>query len=317
MPALFSAAIFFAVVAIGAAIARRVLGHAPGIVRRILLGVAIGTAVLAVVFTFFSSLVTVPTRQVGVVTAFNRPTGDVLSNGLHAKLPWQRVTDFDAAIQTDSYAPENTGANREGDCISVRIVNQATACVSVSARWRINPDFADELFRDYRTFDNVRASLVTRDLRAALNGALGDYDALGTVTTVSADGRETTPTAPTYDELSAEVTTALAERVGEPIEVLSVVISYIAYDQTTQDRINALQGEVAQTRIATQRQATAEAEAEANRILADSVSNDPNVLVAQCLTLLRAAVDKGQQLPAGFSCWPSGNAPFAVTQPQG
>lgn len=45
-----------------------------------------------------------------------------------------------------------------------------------------------------------------------------------------------------------------------------------------------------------------------------SVSQGPNMLVAQCLTTLRAAVDKGQQIPAGFSCWPAGAAEFAVTR---
>ncbi|EFC78999.1 SPFH domain-containing protein [Parafrankia sp. EUN1f] len=269
---------------------------------RAALGVAVLFAGLAVLFTVLSSVTSVSTKKVGIVTSFGRPTGTVLSNGLHGKLPWQKVTPFDAAIQTDSYAPEPSGSDREGNEIVVRTASQSTAYVSASARWRINPGSADDLFVDYRGFDNVRASLVTRDLRAAMNDVFSTYNPLGG------------DAVPSYDNLSKQVTKALSARVGAPVEVQSVVISHVAFDKTTQDRINALQGEVAQTRIATQREATAAAEAKANETLSASVSQDPNVLVSQCMTLLRAAVDKGQQLPAGFSCWPGAGAEFAVTR---
>lgn len=65
-------------------------------------------------------------------------------------------------------------------------------------------------------------------------------------------------------------------------------------------------------RIAEQREATAEKEASANRKLADSVSKDPNVLVSNCLNLLGEMVDKGQPVPAGFSCWPGGGASSVI-----
>lgn len=350
MPALFVAAIVFTGLAAAAApfwtVARRkanrplgeeppaVNAYAPGAdrakreawekvkrnrddmntVRRYLLAVVAFLAVGAAIMTLFASLTTVGTKQVGIVTEFGRPTGTVLTNGLHLKAPWQKVTEFDAAIQTDSYG-DTTGGNTETPCIQVRIVNQATACVSLSVRWRIAPDAADDLFRDYRTFDNVRASLVTRDLRATLNDVLGNYDALSTVATVEATGTERPPSAPTYDEISTQVTAELTNRVGGQIEIQSVVVSFVGFDETTQGRINALQGEVAGTRVATQRQATAAADAEANRILAESVSRDPNVLVSQCMNTLRTLAEKGQPLPAGFSCWPGQNAPFAVTGP--
>lgn len=312
---MFTAAIVFAVLtvlAVAGAIASRRAANRPGrdsqaqddlrAGARAATGAAVLLGGLAVLFIGLASTTTVSTKQVGIVTSFGRPTGTVLPNGLHFKAPWQKVTPFDAAIQTDSYAPESTGGDREGGEITVRTTSQSTAYVSVSARWRINPGQADALFRDYKTFDIVGASLVTRDLRAASNDVFATYDPLAT------------NAVPSYDDLSKKVTKALATRVGTAIEVQSVVISHVRFDDTTQGRINALQGEVAQTRIATQREATAAAEARANGVLSASVSNDPNVLVAQCLTTLRAAVDKGQQLPAGFSCWPASAAEFAVTR---
>jgi hypothetical protein len=56
-----------------------------------------------------------------------------------------------------------------------------------SVRWRIQPAATDELFLDYREFDNVRDNLVTRELKVALNQVFADF------------GRwpRRTPTAPT------------------------------------------------------------------------------------------------------------------------
>ena len=65
--------------------------------------------------------------------------------------------------------------------------------------------------------------------------------------------------------------------------------------------------------MAEQAKLTAKAQSEANKALAQSVANDPNVLIDKCLNILKEAVDKGQQLPAGFSCFGStGNTAIAV-----
>jgi hypothetical protein len=49
----------------------------------------------------------------------------------------------------------------------------------------------------------------------------------------------------------------------------------VNYDEVAQDRINALNVEKANTRVAEQSAKTAEAQARANGILAESVSNGP------------------------------------------
>lgn len=84
------------------------------------------------------------------------------------------------------------------------------------------------------------------------------------------------------------------------------------FDDSTQSRINAYQAEIGNTRVAEQKQQTAEAEAKANQMLAQSVSNDPNVLVSKCLDTLADMVEAGQQVPAGFSCWPGGGSALVV-----
>jgi len=304
MPANLSAAIFFLVVALVIALVwagrRRSAGTGTGsstarlVTRWTGLG-AVAIALLGVLLLATSCVTQVTTKNVGVVTSFGRPVG-ALGNGLHLKAPWHKVTEFDAAVQTDSHKSKDS----DSACTDIRIGNQSVACVDNSVRWRIVQDSADDLYRDYREFENVRDSLVTRELDAALNEVFADYDPLAGVDTNGAS------TAPSLDELSDEVTARLRQKVGNQVEVLSVIIPLVSFDKTTQDKINDYQAELANTRIARQKQQTADAQAEANRKLSSSVSNDPNVLVSRCFDVLAEMVNAKEPVPAGFTCWPGG-----------
>jgi regulator of protease activity HflC (stomatin/prohibitin superfamily) len=133
----------------------------------------------ALVTAFFSSFTTVSTKNVGIVTTFGHPDGE-LSNGAHFIAPWSKVTEMAANVQTDQYLgnSDNDTSNSQQPCMDVRIANQSIACVEVTIRWRIVPGSAPELFRDYKTFDHVRDSLVTLNLKSALNNAFADYNPL-------------------------------------------------------------------------------------------------------------------------------------------
>lgn len=257
---------------------------------------------LLVLVTGASSMMTiVTTKNVGVVTSFGKPVG-TLDNGLHPKAPWQKVTELDGGIKTDNHV--RTDADPNG-CTTVRIAHQSTACVDNSIRWRIKQTAADVLFRDYRDFDTIRDSLVTRELGAVLNEVFKDYDPLAT-------DQSGNTTSPAQDVLSKKATELLRQQIGSQIEVLNVIVPIVHYDPDTQGRINALQAEVANTRIAKQRQSTADATATANGKLAASVSRDPNVLVSNCFDILDRMVKEHQAIPAGFSCWPGGQSALVV-----
>jgi regulator of protease activity HflC (stomatin/prohibitin superfamily) len=248
---------------------------------------ALRIAVIAGGLAFFvlllGSTTIVSTRNVGVVTTFGRPSG-TLPNGLHVKAPWQNVTEMNGTIQIDNHTGESA--------TTVRLGNNSTAFVDNSVRWRIQPAAADELFLDYREFDNVRDNLVTRELRAALNEVFADFDPL------SPENSEGT----NVQALGDKVAEKLRTKVGDQVEVLNVIVPLVNYDDATQSRINALNVEKANTRVAEQRAKTAEAEARANEILAGSVSDNPNVLVSKCLDAAR----EGNISPLG--CWPGTSA---------
>jgi regulator of protease activity HflC (stomatin/prohibitin superfamily) len=244
------------------------------------LRIAVVAGVIALFVVILGSTTIVSARNVGVVTTFGRPSG-TLSNGLHWKAPWQSVTEMDGTIQIDNHTGESA--------TTVRLGNNSTANVDNSVRWRIQAAAADELFLDYRQFANVRDNLVTRELRAALNEVFADFDPLAPE---NVEGTN-------VQALGDKVAETLRAKVGGQIEIINVIVPLVNYDQATQDRINALNVEKANTRIAEQRAKTAAAEAKANEILAASVSNDPNVLVSKCLDAAREAGIS----PLG--CWPN------------
>ena len=288
MPALFGFAVLLlvvAVLALLAAVASRVMGPGSSPVPGL---VAAGAVVLGLVCMLVSSYTAIGTQDIGVVTSFGKPV-DALSNGVHFIAPWRKVTTLDGAIQTDSHT------NESKDCVKVRIAHQATACVDVSIRWQIRLTAADALFRSYRQFDHIRDSLVTRDLTSAMNDQFETYDVLA----INAQGVSTAPPA---SAIADRVLKEMQTKSGDQIDVLSVIIPVMHFDDSTQGRINALQAQIAQTRIAEQAEQTAIAQASANRALAASVSRDPNVLVSRCYDLLAEAINKGYPLPAGFSC---------------
>ena len=275
------AALVLLAVTVSALLARTWAKNPAGRTRNLRIAVVSGGLALLVII--LGSTTVVSPRNVGVVTTFGRPSG-TLSNGLHAKAPWQSVTEMNGTIQIDNHTGDNA--------TTVRVGNNSTAYVDNSVRWRIQPEAADELFLDYRDFDNVRDNLVTRELKAALNEVFADFDPLNPE---NSDGAS-------VQALGDEVAVKLRTKVGGQIEVINVIVPLVNYDQATQDRINALNVEKANTRIAEQRAKTAEAEAKANEILSKSVSNDPNVLVSKCLD----AVRESGLSPLG--CWPGTTA---------
>jgi hypothetical protein len=265
---------------------------------------AIGSLVAAIVLTvgallagFFSSFTTVSTKNVCIVSTFGHPDGEI-SNGAHFIAPWSKCTEMAANVQTDQYLgnTDQDTSNSQQPCMDVRIANQSIACVEVTIRWRIVPGNAPELFRDYKTFDHVRDSLVTLNLKSALNNAFADYNPLGILQSgqVPQD---------VLNQTGTKVQQTLTQQIGKQIEILQIILPLVHFDPTTQTNINAFQAAVANTRIATQNVLTAKQQAQANEILSQSLEKAGNgVLISKCLDL----VAQGKNVPGW--CFPPGNA---------
>jgi hypothetical protein len=120
--------------------------------------------------------------------------------------------------------------------------------------------------------------------------------------------------APDYDQVAKDIAAEMDTRYGtEPlVKTVAITVSGLTLSKTTQDKIDAFIAEVANTRIAVQKQQTAEAEKIANEKLAASVTGSPNVLVSKCLDLMAEAAKTGYQFPAGWNCRQGGGSAVVV-----
>lgn len=245
-----------------------------------------GLLALILVFNCFTS---VPPRNVGVATQFGKPVA-TFDNGLHFKAPWWRVHDMDGTIQNSVYS------GNEGN-IDVRLANNSMAGVDVSVQWRLKTEGALEAFVNYKdaSIDTIQSNVIDRNLRSSLNAQMGSYNPLSPESLQAANGDSNDETILTKFEQA--VLEDMRGRVDGQVEVISVTIPLITFDSETQGRINAYQQEVARTALAEQAVKTAEKEAEANRILEQSVSDQTNT--SKCLDIVK---EKGMS-PLG--CFPN------------
>lgn len=232
---------------------------------------------LAGVVLAFSVFTIVPTKQVGIPVTFGKP-GDAMSNGLHAKAPWTSIVLMDATVQPLDATGDKATIAKDADKSDVFVHN--------NVRWAIKEGSAPSLYVDYKEFDKIGDLLVQPALRTSVAEIMSTYHPL------AADQ-------PGAEELGGLIKERLQKAVGDRVVIHSVGVTLLDFSEATKNRINALNIERGNTAIAEQKAQTAAKEAEANRVLAESVSEDPNVLVSKCLDMV---AEKGA--PAGFQCWP-------------
>lgn len=265
--------------------------------------------VIALLMLAGSMTVAVPTRSVGIVTNFGRPSGETLSNGLHVVAPWSKVEMCDGSVHTLTLSQ---AAGDSGDPVTVRIGNGTTAGVDVTLQWNITrSDAAVELFKKYRSCGNVEDNLVRRQLQHVLNLAFSDYDPLRALLS------EAERTGPTIDQRAERARQELQVAVGDGVSIGTMTVPIIHFDGPTEDRLKAFNQAQADTRIAEQRKKTAQLIADANAILASSTAtHDPGVQYQNCLDLLRrlAETDQLKNLPAAFTCGAGSGTPVIIGQ---
>lgn len=251
--------------------------------------VGAGGLVLGIIVTLVSCVTVVPPQTVGVPVTFGKPAA-AIGNGLHVKAPWTKIVKLDGTIQNDIYY-----GGENGSPIEVRLGNNSIARVNATIQWRMRTDNAQQLFLDYRTFDAIRDNLVTRELLEVTNQVMSKYDPLATVEDSNNNQSETD-----LSSFAEQIKEEMTNRIGKDIEIISVTLPIIAFDDSTQQKIDELQSEIARTRVAEQKKATSEQEAEANEILERSISD--NSLTSKCLDI----IDRNGGSPLG--CFPGSSA---------
>lgn len=195
-------------------------------------GLVVGL-IIGAVSIVIASMSTVPTRNVGIVTSFNKPTGRTTGAGLQWTAPWQDVDDWDASGQTYAHLGDH--------CIWVTIAAQRRACIPVQVEWASNAGNAPENWAAYKEVDDKSRFEVFVDRRVdpQINGALtsvfAGFDPLGQVDPKSGDAP-----APDLNKLYKQpLIDALTVDLGQDIRIKSVAFEAPRYDEPTTAAISA------------------------------------------------------------------------------
>lgn len=266
--------------------------------------IGIGVMFLGGIAIFFDSYTVIPARNVGIQVTFGKAER-TLSNGFHWVKPWSDIEKVDATVQNLNLASDS------GNCITIRLQNQTTACVDVTLQWNIDQHAnANELWQRYRGKDdkvveNIGRNVVERELRRSLNVVFENYNPLAVLS-----GQATTTTT---DALANKALIEIRDHVDIGIVIDTLRIPLVHYDAVTQEKLNGYAQALADTQIATQARLTAEQQRLSNQALAQAASSDPGVMWQNCLNLVKELATRNQLqfLPATFNCT-GGSAPVIV-----
>jgi hypothetical protein len=241
-----------------------------------------GAAVLllvALVWIGFS-ITTVGANSQSVRTSFGRPTG-VIGSGLHLVAPWSSGTTFSAAKQWVRFKGDGNGGEDSSDepCITVRLARQATACVDGLVSYKQPSAEVQRLFLDWKTESRIRSLLVLQATQQAMTAQLATYDPL-------ANAEQDADALARYSKL---VENDLRGRLSMLTDV-TVQLTQLDYDDTTEANIRNVQAAIAKTRVAQQDKLTADQIAAANKTISDSLKGDSVTAFYRCVEMLAATL---------------------------
>lgn len=263
----------------------------------------------------------VEAKQQGVLLTFGKPSDRTLGPGLSFKAPWQKVVSVDTTRQTDNF--NNGDQATDHSVINVRLGNGNVSAFYASVTWQINEPQAGVVYGEFRGEDpteEVYKKLIAPNFKSAVNLVGGTYNPTAQIEAVGNGKTEVEPDdinlAPDFDALAAAVETDFLKRVtpkdgSDPlVKIVSVNISYLSFDDATQEKINQYQDEVQKTIIAAQAVRTAEKQALAYETTAKSLKvTGPDVLASRCFDLI---ANGAFEPPAGFSCYPGSNSSVVI-----
>lgn len=202
--------------------------------------------------------------------------GSSSDTGIHPKAPWQDVITYDIRNNVISFVADGEesfdGGSANGPQVTINDAGGASANIDIQVNYSLNPDNAIQIYQDYGTQENFVRSIAAVDMRAIPREVAGQFD---TITILTNRG-----------ELTQAIQDRLTEKWAEyGLNVEQVSIQEVRYSEDIVNKYaEAQQAEIAkqtalneQERIKVESETKiiqANADAEANRILNESLSDD-------------------------------------------
>lgn len=244
----------------------------PNTIAKVAAGVL---AALTALFLFFSMTYT---QQAGEAKVLKDWTGNVVgqdtSTGLSFKSPLVSTIDFDITNNLVAFVADGTksynGQQANGPQITFTDKDGATGNIDAAVTYSIQPDAVAGIFTKYTNQENFRSKLIEQDVRSVIREVPAKYGTLELLTS--------------REKLSNDIVAALNKKwAGKGIIVDQVSPQEIRYSEDVKKRFNDAQSaridnEKAKAELETasinakQKIVIAEAEAQANRKLAASLT---------------------------------------------
>lgn len=267
-----------------------------GKVLAVLAGVIIGGGLI-----FTSTFYTQDVGEAKVLKNFDGTiVGQDLTPGMGNKAPWVSTENFNIRNQ-EAIHSNNAGDRANGPQITTQDKNGVTADYDVAVRYSIKPDLVTDIYTEYRTQEEFEARLIDQDIRAVVRTVPNNF------TTIEALTKRGDIEKQIFESLSARW-----ENQG--VQVESVALQEIRYPGEVQQRFQDAQNasteqerakiELETTKItAEKRVVEANAEAEANRVLNESLT--PEILQQRQLDTMTKLGEKGNVFVV-----PNGSSPL-------
>lgn len=241
------------------------------------IGVVVAIVLLLGVILGIMSSTTVDARSVGIQTQFGKYV-DTLPAGHHWTNPFSSVEQFSTQIQP-----------LDKD-IKVAFDGGSSGTAGVTVRWSIDAEGAEELWKDWKTFDRVRDNLVASETREATGVAFSAFTPENAI-----DGANRAA-------IQADIVKTLTTRLGSRgVHIDSVSITGVALDASAQKALDRIVEANANVERAKAEQEKAKIEAETARIRQSSQT--PEALQRYCLEVVNSwNVGNNGPLPATFDC---------------
>lgn len=241
----------------------------------IVLGIAFVIALIA------SVLGCVYAQDIGEVKVIRNMGGAIEGTsteaGFHFKAPWQDTVTYDIrnnvlSFMGDSEADQFEGGSANGSAVTINDKSGTTATIDIQVNYSLDPQTAEELYANYGTQENFVKSVCAVDIRSIPREVSGQFD---TISILTARG-----------DFTSAVQDALTEKWKDyGLIVEQVSIQNVVYPDSIKDKYSeAAAAEIAKTTAENQKEVAqveadtkvvqANGEAEANRVLAESLSSE-------------------------------------------
>lgn len=237
--------------------------------------ISAGVALLTVILLAFTVAYTQGPGEAKVLkTMTGAVVGEDTTAGLSFKAPWVSTVSFDTTNNLVAFVGDGStsynGQKANGPQITFTDKDGATADFDVAVTYSLQPDAVAEIYTKYRNQENFVSKLVEQDVRSVSREVPAKFGTLELLTN--------------RDKLSAQLRDALvAKWEGKGIIVDQVSPQEIRYSDDVKKRFDGAQGarvdnEKAKAELETatinaqQKVVQAEAEADANRKLAASLT---------------------------------------------